>query len=583
MKDPLTRYFKYTFWGKTQEMVTIWLFLIGFLCYLFGRLGASFLLVFFMLMAAYVILKQTSLKERRERVQRKLHDENLWENRKFLQHLLTEIPVWIQSTEWEQGRFLQIAMEQGWPALRMLTDQMLRTYVNPILDWVKPSFLKTIEFGDINFGSRYPQIEGIKNAGEPNQEQMILDIKLAIQPANIDLHIQPMSGMGLKAGLRDLTIKGTFRLVFAPLIGDSPFIGGIRLGFAERPAINFKIKAPGMGFKVIPGLECFLENLVESLIVDYFCWPYDYFVPLIDIEKPSDDADDPKGMLQVIPLQARELQNTRKVKISKPDPLCEISIHGKKKRTKVAKHTMSPVWRESAMEFILNDMKNSILDITVFDKNKTGVKKMGYARINLGDIKWNLDEDTLPVTKWLKLLGTKSGEVKLQLLWKPYQKQTKKKVQTRESDARDLPKIDKQAFSPRSIEYISGLLIIEIQCAQNLIAKDKRTRSSDPYVKIYLNRAKSSDNRNNVMKTTIKKRTLEPTWNEEFRIKVDDSLNDVVNIEVFDWNKLSKHDELGNVIITIQDIVENNGSVDDWYDLGEGKGKIKIKARYMSH
>merc|ERR1719233_271125 len=55
-------------------------------------------------MAAYIILKQTSLKERRQRVQHKLQDEKLWQNPKFLQCLLHEIPPWINSTEWEQGR-----------------------------------------------------------------------------------------------------------------------------------------------------------------------------------------------------------------------------------------------------------------------------------------------------------------------------------------------------------------------------------------------------------------------------------------------------------------------------------------------
>jgi len=575
MKRPFKKYFVDTFWAKREEAVSIQLFIIGLSCYLWGRFGGSFLLVIILVMAGYVILKQTSLKEGRERVQRVVHDKNLWENRKFLRRLLTDIPVWIRSAEWEQGRFLQIAMEQGWPAIRKLTDVMLRTYVDPLLDWSKPGFLKTIKFGDINLGSRWPHIEGIKNAGDPNQEQMIMDIKLAIQPANVDLLIQPMSGVGLKAGLRDLTLKGTFRLVFAPLVGDSPFIGGIRLGFAERPAINFKLVSPGMGLKIIPGLESFLEKLVESLIVDYFCWPNDIFLPLIDIEKPTDDADDPKGLLKVIPIQARELQNTTKMsKISKPDPFCEIMIHGKKQRTKVAKNTMAPAWREGPMEFILKDMKNSILELNVFDKNRLGDKKMGYARVNLGSEDWNLEKDDLPVTKWLKLMGTRSGEVQLQLLWKPYQTKVTDPSNPDQSEGAS-------GLLSSNIKHGTGLLIIEIKSAQNLVAKDIFSGSSDPYAKIYL----ESDNGDvrKVGKTAVKKQTLQPSWDEEFRIKVEDSLNEVIKVVVFDYNKLSKHDELGNVNIPIKDILENNCCIDAWHDLGHEKGKINIKVRYMFH
>jgi len=581
MKKPIAKYFADTFWAKTEEAVSIQLIIIGFSCYLWGRFGGSFLLVIIMVMAGYVILKQTSIKERRERVQRLVHDKNLWENRKFLRRLLTEIPVWIRSGEWEQGRFLQTAMEQGWPAIRKLTDVMLRTYVDPLLDWSKPGFLKSIKFGDINLGSRWPHIEGIQNAGDPNQEQMILDIKLAIQPANLDLHIQPMSGVGIKAGLRDLTLNGTFRLVFAPLVGDSPFIGGIRLGFAERPAINFKVQTGGMGVKLIPKLESYLEKLVESLIVDWFCWPNDIFLPLIDIEKPTDDADDPKGLLTVLPIRARELQNTTKLsKISKPDPFCEVSIHGKKQRTKTAKNTMAPTWTGNPMEFILKDMKNSILELTVFDKNRTSNKKMGYAKVHLGSKEWDLEKDDLPVKKWLKLMGTRSGEVQLQLLWQPYQTKVTDPVEPDMSLALDYDN-GVAGMAPTSVKHGTGLLIIEIKSAQNLIAKDLFSSSSDPYVKIYLHSGKNDMRK--VAKTAVKKQTLQPSWDEEFRVKVEDSLTEIIRVVVFDHNKLSKHDELGNVNIPIKDIVANNCSVDDWYNLGKEKGKINIKVRYMFH
>lgn len=57
--------------------------------------------------------------------------------------------------------------------------------------------------------------------------------------------------------------------------------------------------------------------------------------------------------------------------------------------------------------------------------------------------------------------------------------------------------------------------------------------SSDPYVKLSL-----SGERLPARKTTIKKNNLNPEWNEKFRLIVKEPDTQVLQLEVYDWDKV---------------------------------------------
>lgn len=57
--------------------------------------------------------------------------------------------------------------------------------------------------------------------------------------------------------------------------------------------------------------------------------------------------------------------------------------------------------------------------------------------------------------------------------------------------------------------------------------------TSDPYVKLSLTGEKLP-----AKKTTIKKRNLNPEWNEHFKLIVKDPKSQLLQLEVFDWDKV---------------------------------------------
>ncbi|TYH51242.1 hypothetical protein ES332_D10G259300v1 [Gossypium tomentosum] len=91
-----------------------------------------------------------------------------------------------------------------------------------------------------------------------------------------------------------------------------------------------------------------------------------------------------------------------------------------------------------------------------------------------------------------------------------------------------------------------GILHVKVVRAQKLLKKDI-LGTSDPYVKLNL-----SGERLPSKKTTIKKRNLNPEWNEKFKLIVKDPGSQVLQLQVFDWDKVGNHDRLGMQFVPLK-------------------------------
>lgn len=58
--------------------------------------------------------------------------------------------------------------------------------------------------------------------------------------------------------------------------------------------------------------------------------------------------------------------------------------------------------------------------------------------------------------------------------------------------------------------------------------------ASDPYVKLSL-----SGERLSTKKTSVKMKTLNPEWNENFKLAVKDLKSQVLELRVYDWEKVN--------------------------------------------
>ncbi|KAJ0970483.1 hypothetical protein J5N97_023360 [Dioscorea zingiberensis] len=90
-----------------------------------------------------------------------------------------------------------------------------------------------------------------------------------------------------------------------------------------------------------------------------------------------------------------------------------------------------------------------------------------------------------------------------------------------------------------------GILRVKVVRALNLRKMDFLGKS-DPYVKLSL-----TGERLPAKKTSVKMSNLNPEWNETFKLIVKDPENQVLQLHVFDWEKVKAHDKLGMQVVPL--------------------------------
>ncbi|VFQ82990.1 unnamed protein product [Cuscuta campestris] len=93
-----------------------------------------------------------------------------------------------------------------------------------------------------------------------------------------------------------------------------------------------------------------------------------------------------------------------------------------------------------------------------------------------------------------------------------------------------------------------GILHVKICRATNLRKKDL-LGASDPYVKLKLTESKAPSK-----KTSVKHKNLNPEWNQDFQMVVKDPESQVLEIYVYDWEQVGKHEKMGMNAIPLKDL-----------------------------
>ncbi|KAL9263372.1 Synaptotagmin-3-like protein [Drosera capensis] len=94
-----------------------------------------------------------------------------------------------------------------------------------------------------------------------------------------------------------------------------------------------------------------------------------------------------------------------------------------------------------------------------------------------------------------------------------------------------------------------GVLHVKVVRALKLLKMDV-LGASDPYVKLSLTGEKLP-----AKKTSIKMRNLNPEWNESFKLIVKDPETQVLELQVYDWDKVGGHDRLGMQRVPLKQLI----------------------------
>ncbi|NXJ00781.1 SYTL2 protein, partial [Psophia crepitans] len=148
-------------------------------------------------------------------------------------------------------------------------------------------------------------------------------------------------------------------------------------------------------------------------------------------------------------------------------------------------------------------------------------------------------------------------------------------------------------FAIDYVEQLNELHIFICQCKDLAVADVKRQRS-DPYVKTYLLPEKYKLGKR---KTSVKKKTLNPVYNEILRYKIEKGLlkNQSLNISVWHNDTLGRNSFLGEVELDLGtwDWNDKSNKQINWFPLKprtstmtlkpESRGEMKLALQYVPH
>ena len=234
------------------------------------------------------------------------------------------------------------------------------------------------------------------------------------------------------------------------------------------------------------------------------------------------------------------------------DPYVRLHIGdevSKAQKTAVKKKTLSPEWKEKFELHIRSEQRRDTLTVECFDYDAMS------ADDSLGRFSIALD-DLVPATEYLE--------------WHPFD--------------RDVKDVNDENQGQVQVHYcllpILGPAILDVQVlrARNLLAAD-RGGTSDPYLRIHV-----SNDIGAAVKTTVKKKTLEPVWDESFSVRIESAQRrQQLFIECFDKDMVGADDSLGRAALELGNMV-NKQTYKEWQKLHnvaedgpDNQGEVELK------
>ncbi|KAM8797199.1 double C2-like domain-containing protein beta [Eudromia elegans] len=215
-----------------------------------------------------------------------------------------------------------------------------------------------------------------------------------------------------------------------------------------------------------------------------------------------------------------------------------------KLRTKTLRNTLNPSWNETLTYYGITDedMIRKTLRVSVCDEDKFRHNEF-------------IGETRIPLKK-LKPNQTKSFSICLE-----------KQLPMDKAEDKSLEERGRILISLKYSSQKQGLLVGIVRCA-HLAAMDANGYS-DPYVKTYL---KPDEDKKSKHKTAVKKKTLNPEFNEEFcyEIKHGDLAKKTLEVTVWDYDIGKSNDFIGGVVLGINAKGER---LKHWFDCLKNKDK----------
>lgn len=464
-----------------------------------------------------------------------------------------DLPSWVFFPDVERAEWLNKMIDQMWPFIGDYVHDLLMTQIQKTVQ-DSASVMGSFKFVKIDLGDIPPRIGGVKVYTEHvKRDEIYMDLDI-IYSSDSEIEIKLK---GITAGIKDLQLHGTVRVIFKPLLSTIPLFGGLSVFFINNPSINFNLTSLANAFD-LPGLNDMLQTIIQEQIANIMVLPNRICVqmaPGLDISRIK--YPQPDGVLRIHVLEAKDLVKADIALMGKgkSDPYAVIKVGALKFKTKVINNTLEPKWNQ-VYESIIDEKDGQYMDVEVRDEDP-GSKddSLGVTSIDLSPCSQQGTMDS-----WLPLENVKKGLVHIKLVWLYLSKDPMMLNKSLEKSKKE--KVAGEA------ELSSCLLIVHLDSAREL-PRSKKMAEPDAYVELNVGQV--------TVESNIIQASTDPRWEQGFRFLVHDPNFQTLDLKVMDKNSDKK---LGDLSCPLKNLLSAPEMVlDRHFQLKNADGNSQIQMR----
>ncbi|XP_033732224.1 extended synaptotagmin-1-like isoform X3 [Pecten maximus] len=469
-----------------------------------------------------------------------------------------DLPSWVHFPDVERAEWFNKILDQIWP---FIGDYVKKLLMDSIQEKIQQSHstVGSFRFTQIDLGDIPPRIGGVKVYTENvRRDEIYLDLDIIYSSDSfIEVKVK-----GITAGIKDLQLRGTLRVIFKPLIGQIPLFGGMSFFFINTPDIDFNLTGLANSLD-LPGLSDMLDTIIAEQISNIMVLPNRIVVPMVqDVNLMMLRYPQPDGVLRIHVLGAKDLirADIGFAKKGKSDPYAVVKVGAKKFKTKVINNTVNPEWN-AVFETIIDIKDGQYVDIELKDEDP-GSKDDDLGCVNIAISSVSKDGTT---DSWLPLEDVKQGLIHIKLVWNYLSK---------DPSILDHAKIKTQTLqhmekNTDGTELSSSLLMVNLDSARELPRGKKQMAEPCAYCIVSVGQKKEE--------SAVKLNTDSPIWEENYRYLVHDPNIQVIDVQVMD-KKTGK--PLGDMSLPLKSILRApDMTLDQYFSLKNSGVSSQIHMR----
>ncbi|XP_069121832.1 extended synaptotagmin-2-like isoform X3 [Argopecten irradians] len=478
-----------------------------------------------------------------------------------------DLPSWVHFPDVERAEWFNKILDQIWP---FIGDYVKKLLMDSIQEKIQQSHstVGSFRFTQIDLGDIPPRIGGVKVYTENvRRDEIYLDLDIIYSSDSfIEVKVK-----GITAGIKDLQLRGTLRVIFKPLIGQIPLFGGMSFFFINTPDIDFNLTGIANSLD-LPGLSDMLDTIIAEQLSNIMVLPNRIVVPMVqDVNLMMLRYPQPDGVLRIHVLGAKDLikADIGFAKKGKSDPYAVIKVGAKKFKTKVINNTVNPEWNE-VFETIIDIKDGQYVDIELKDEDP-GSKDDDLGCCGNADV--NIAIGTVAkagiTDSWLPLEDVKQGLIHIKLVWN-YLSKDPAILDHDNIKSQTLQHMEKNTDGT---ELSSSLLMVNLDSARELPGSLKRGKKqmAEPCAYCIVSVGQKKE------ESQVKLNTDSPIWEENYRYLVHDPNIQVIDVQVMD-KKTGK--PLGDMALPLKSILRApDMTLDQYFSLKNSGASSQIHMR----